>query len=77
MPVKNLIPDDLKQDEDWEGNNAAFKCPVCQKVFIVSATRMHMSPEKEKGYRKCPSCGKSFGRISGGRKSGGSASIEW
>jgi hypothetical protein len=35
MPVKNLIPDDLKQDEDWEGNNAVFTCPICQKVFIV------------------------------------------
>lgn len=76
MPVKNLIPDDLKQDEDWEGNNAAFKCPVCQKVFIVSDTRMHIGHEKEKGYRKCPSCGKSIGRINGGRKSGGAARAE-
>ena len=77
MPIKNLVPDNLGQDEDWEGNNAAFKCPVCQKVFIVSDTRMHIGPEKEKGYRKCPSCGESIGRISGGRKSGGIASIEW
>ena len=77
MSIKNLVPDDLGQDEDWEGNNAAFRCPVCQKVFIVSDTRMHIGPEKEKGYRKYPSCGKSVGRISGGRKSGGVASIEW
>ena len=76
MPIKNLIPDDLKQDEDWEGNNAAFKCPVCQKVFIVSDTRMHIGPDKEKGYRKCPACGKSVGHISGGRNPGGTASIE-
>lgn len=30
MPVKDLNPDGLQQDEDWEGNNAAFTCPVCQ-----------------------------------------------
>ena len=77
MPIKELKPDALSHDEDWEGNNAAFKCPVCGKVFIVSDTRMHLGPEGEKGYRKCPSCGKSIGRVSGGRKSGGSASIEW
>ena len=77
MPTKTLMPGDLGQDEDWEGNNAAFKCPLCQKIFIVSDTRMHVSPEGEKGYRKCPSCGKSIGRVTGGRKSEGTASIEW
>ena len=77
MPTKTLMPNDLGQDEDWEGNNAAFKCPLCQKIFIVSDTRMHVSPEGEKGYRKCPSCGKSIGRVTGGRKSEGTASIEW
>ncbi len=77
MPVKNLNPDDLDNDEDFEGNNAAFTCPVCQKVFIVSDTRMHIGSNRERGYRKCPSCGKSVGRVSGGRKSGGTASIEW
>jgi hypothetical protein len=50
MTIKKLSPDDLQQDEDWEGNNAAFICPVCQKVFIVSDTRMHVSPNGEKGY---------------------------
>ena len=76
MPVKDLNPDGLQQDEDWEGNNAAFTCPVCQKVFIVSL-HIHVGPEKEKGYRKCPACGKSVGRVNGGRKSGGTASVEW
>jgi len=38
MPIKTLNPYDLEQDEDWEGNNAAFRCPVYQKVFIVSDT---------------------------------------
>ena len=76
MPVKNLNPDELESDVDWEGNNAAFTCPVCQKVFIVSDI-LHQSTQKEKGFRKCPSCGNSTARISGGRKSGGTASIEW
>ncbi len=76
MPRRNLIPEDLKQDEDWEGSNAAFKCPLCQKVFIVSDTRMLIGPQGKKGYRKCPSCGKSTGRVKGGKKSGGTASIE-
>ena len=77
MPIKTLNPYDLEQDEDWEGNNAAFRCPVCQKVFIVSDTRMHIGPNREKGFRRCPKCGNSIGHVKGGRKSGGSASIEW
>jgi len=24
-------------DQDWEESNAAFTCPVCKKVFIVTA----------------------------------------
>jgi hypothetical protein len=77
VAIKYLNSNGLKQDEDWEGNNAAFTCPVCQKVFIVSDTRMHVGPQKEKGYRRCPACEKSVARVNGGRKSGGTASIEW
>ena len=77
MPSRELNPENLGQEEDWEGNNAAFLCPCCHKVFIVSDTRMHIGPAGEKGYRKCPSCGDSVGRVTGGRKSGGKASIEW
>lgn len=77
QPFKNLDPHGLEQDEDWEGNNAAFTCPVCQKVLIVSDTRMHLGPHKEKGYGKSPACARSLGRVAGGRESGGTASIEW
>lgn len=63
-------------NEDWEGNNAAFSCPVCGKVFIVSDTRMHQI-NGERGQRKCPKCGESTAYVKGGRKSGGIASIEW
>ena len=75
MPIRQLDPDRTKHslDEDWEGNNAAFRCPHCGKVFIVSGSRVHT------GERKCPECEKSTGRISKklGRKSGGTASLEW
>ncbi len=71
MPKKDLDPDNLGRDEDWEGNNAAFRCPVCEKVFIVNSTMMHH------GERECPKCKKSIARITGGRKSAGQASIEW
>jgi len=34
--VKKLDKDALAQTEDWVGNNAAFTCPKCGKVFLVS-----------------------------------------
>jgi hypothetical protein len=71
MPIRKLDSMDLKKEEDWEGNNAAFTCPnpKCGKVFIVSAM-IH------RGARQCPACCKSIGRVKGGRKTGGIASIE-
>ena len=70
MPTKKIDPINLTQCEDWEGNNIAFKCPHCDKVFIISEI-VH------KGERECPNCGKSAGKVKGGRKSGGNASLEW
>jgi hypothetical protein len=72
MPIRELDPNHLAQGEDWEGNNAAFTCPACNKVFIVSGS-VH------RGKRACPSCGRSTGHceLKKGRKTGGSASIEW
>jgi hypothetical protein len=37
---KDLDPATSEHSSDWEGNNAAFTCPLCQKVFIVSG-RIH------------------------------------
>ena len=45
-------------------------CPLCETVYIVSK-QIHG------GERKCPACGKSLGLVTGGRESGGSASIVW
>jgi predicted RNA-binding Zn-ribbon protein involved in translation (DUF1610 family) len=76
MARRDIDPVDGHQarDEDWEGNNAAFTCPVCGKVFIVSAMQ-----NVHNGQRTCPNpaCGHSVGHVTGGRKNGGTAYIEW
>ena len=69
MKTKELDPLNLGPNEDWEGNNIAFACPTCGHVYIVSK-HIH-------GERKCPECGKSRGIVTGGRGSGGTASIIW
>jgi hypothetical protein len=47
MPVRAIDRNSIKQDEDWEGNNAAFTCLLCKKVFLVSGL-LH------EGRRACP-----------------------
>jgi len=69
---RQLDPNDLRQDEDWEGNNIAVTCPVCKKIYLISG-----APQIHDGTRKCPNCGKSEGTVQGGRKSGGTASVSW
>jgi peptide subunit release factor 1 (eRF1) len=61
----------LGQDEDWVRNNAAFTCPECGKVFLVSG-QIHRNG------RDCPACGRSHAEVSsrGGAKSGGTAWID-
>ena len=56
----------------WVGNNAAFTCPRCGTVFLVSAM-----PTIHAGSRPCPTCEKSVGHCTGGRKDKGRAFIEW
>lgn len=55
---------------DWYGNNAAFTCPHCNKVFIVSALL-------NKQGRECPKCSKSTGHINGSINTNGNAFIEY
>ena len=68
MPIRNLDKNNFDNGEDWVGNNAAFTCPLCGKVFLVSGL-LH-----QRSGRDCPSCTKSTGRVS---KDGQTASIEW
>lgn len=70
MKTKELDPQQLGSKADWEGNNIAFACPLCETVYIVSH-RIHG------GERHCPGCGRSRGMVTGGRESGGKASIIW
>ncbi len=70
MARRDIDPDRPARDEDWQGNNAAFACPVCGRVFVVSEL-LHREG------RNCPECGRSKGTVKGGRQSGGSARIEW
>jgi len=70
MPIQQMDPNNMRPNEDWEGNNAAFTCPCCEYVFIVSGV-IH------RGRRRCPNCDLSEGRVQGGRKGGGTAEIEW
>lgn len=54
MKKSDISQADLKSDV--HGNNAAITCPVCGKVFIVSAII-------DRGKRACPRCEKSIGKI--------------
>jgi len=69
--MKTDLDPKLKREQlglrmDWWGNNIAFNCPVCGKVFIVSAFL-------NGGKGKCPNCRKSKGTVTKDKK----ASIEW
>jgi transcription elongation factor Elf1 len=71
MAKRTIDPDVKARDEDRVGNNAAFTCPRCGKVFIVSR-QIH----KEKG-RGCPWCGQSRGHAPSGNEDENGAYIEW
>lgn len=66
----DLNPGHLAHHEDWDGDHAAFTCPACEKVFIVTGA-LH------DGKRTCPNCGKCTGHVRGRRESGGTAWLEW
>ena len=71
MPTRYIDREAIGHDEDWQGNNAAFTCPACKKVYIVSA-HMHA------GGRDCsPECGQSRGLVVSGKDSDGTASFTY
>jgi hypothetical protein len=43
-------------DEDWIGNNAAFRCDACERVYVVSG-HLHKSG------RPCPFCKKTVAHV--------------
>jgi phage FluMu protein Com len=65
MAIRCLNKNALSRDEDWFGNNAAVRCPVCGRVFVVSGFI-------KKGQRQCPNCQKSTAHITKEQ-----ATIEW
>ena len=90
--VEHLNPDAEslrdRPDADWIGNNAAFVCPVCKHVYIVTGAGegrggREMDLQPNPNMRVCPKCGKSTAYIPpGGRKNAlkgkaERARIEW
>ena len=62
--------DPTNKSEDWIGNNAAFRCDACKRVYVVSG-HLH------KNGRLCPFCEGTIAHVEGrGRESGGKAWIE-
>ena len=76
MTVRHLDPrlfylgTSAQADADWYGNNAAFTCPCCSKVYLVSKYLNN-------GGRQCPNCGKSRAFVTGSPNKDGKARIEW
>ena len=62
--------DPNRKDEELYGNNAAFTCPKCGRVFIVSALLNETGGPR--GERKCPGC-----RLSVARLRDKIATIDW
>ena len=67
-----LHPAAADADADWWGNNAAFTCPVCSKVFLATA----FNDSNSIGH-PCPACGKSRAHVTGSPNKDGEAWIEW
>ena len=59
MAKRNLNPKAC--NEDRFGNNAAFCCPICGKIFVVSAFLKERGGLE--GQRECPKCHRSVARV--------------
>jgi hypothetical protein len=73
MPERDIDPASPDRDEDWYGNNAAFTCPACSQVFVVSGYL-----DRDEG-RRCPRCdsAKGYVRGSSSKAPDSRAWIEW
>jgi hypothetical protein len=79
MPIRRLDAEKFKvapvaadSNADWWGNNAAFTCPVCSKVFLATSFN-----DPNNIGQPCPACGKSRAHVTGSPLQGGEAWIEW
>jgi NAD-dependent SIR2 family protein deacetylase len=62
VEMRGIHRESRSLDYDFHGNNAAFRCPLCHKVFIVSGLfNDRKNGYIRKGVRKCPKCGESKG----------------
>lgn len=74
MSKRYIDKENIKKGEDWLGNNAAFTCSICGKVYIVS----DFPPRPWGGIQECPGCGKSVAHCTGKKDADGTeAWIEW
>ena len=48
MSIGPIDPNAIGHDEDCEGNDAAFRCPMCVKVFTVNDTQMPVGAKGER-----------------------------
>lgn len=71
MATREIDPNAKARDEDRVGNNAAFTCPKCGKVFIVSRLI-----NGEEG-RACPWCQQSRGYAPANDADEAGARITW
>lgn len=62
MPRLDFDRNNPPENGDWVGNNAAFTCPLCERVFIVTTM-----PSIHDGQRTCPACARSTPFVTGGR----------
>lgn len=65
-----LNANNLPKDADWLGINAAFTCPICKKVFIVSSF-IH------DGKEVCPRCNESTAFCTGPANNDGRAYLNY
>jgi|GEM_PF-6311377 len=70
MPIRRIDPHCLLANEDWVENIAAFTCPACGCVFIVSE-------DLHREGRNCPGCFKARGHVKGRRDHRGTAEVRW
>ena len=75
MPRIDFDRNNQPANIDWIGSNAAFTCPLCGHIFIVTTMPGIHGQGRQ---RDCRQCGQSTAHVTGGRLDlGAEAFIEW